>query len=177
VDQLARTEILHADVAMSEARYGDARGHYARALALESRFWTRLALAEAWFQEQAWSEALDVYVAAHRAEPANAVGNPWFHLRVGQCLFELSEPAQRLTTGPSTAMDNLARALIGGGVALFDGEAPEYLAAVTQVLVPPSGMPSWEATRGAEAPFVERLEGAWEYDALAKLLIDRGIFE
>jgi hypothetical protein len=48
----------------------------------------------------------------------------------------------------AAASDNLARALIGGGVELFDGEEPALLAGVVAGLPPPVGYASWEATRG-----------------------------
>jgi hypothetical protein len=60
------------------------------------------------------------------------LGNPWVHLRLGQARFEVGE-----TDG---AVDELARAYMGGGRAVFEGEDPKYFALVEKVLRPPAGM-------------------------------------
>ena len=88
------------------------------------------------------------------------LGNPLFHLRVGQCLYELLDQDERELSGPGTMHDELARALIGGGIEIFDGEDPKYLAAITKVSKPPDGVASWEATRGTGGTSVEMLNGA-----------------
>ena len=48
-----------------------------------------------------------------------AVGNPFLHLRLGQCLMELSELDR--------AADELMRAYMGSGPAIFEGEDPKYI--------------------------------------------------
>lgn len=58
------------------------------------------------------------------------VGNPWVHLLLGRCRLEL---------GDERAADELARAYMGGGRALFEGLDPKYFALVEQVLKPPPG--------------------------------------
>lgn len=58
-----------------------------------------------------------------------AIGNPFLHLRLGQCQFEL-ENLER-------AGDELARAYLGGGDELFEAEDPKYLKYVHTILVPP----------------------------------------
>jgi len=58
------------------------------------------------------------------------VGNPWVHLLLGRCRLEL---------GDERAADELARAYMGGGRALFDGLDPKYFAVVEHVLKPPPG--------------------------------------
>lgn len=58
------------------------------------------------------------------------IGNPWVHLRLGQCRLEL---------GDERAADELARAYMGGGRALFEGVDPKCFALVEAVLKPPPG--------------------------------------
>lgn len=58
------------------------------------------------------------------------IGNPWVHLLLGRCRLEL---------GDERAADELARAYMGGGRALFDGLDPKYFALVEHVLKPPPG--------------------------------------
>ena len=60
------------------------------------------------------------------------VGNPWVHLRCGQMRFELGQM--------DLAGDELARAYMGGGREVFEGQDPKYFALVEQVLQPPPGM-------------------------------------
>lgn len=50
----------------------------------------------------------------------DAMGNPFLHLRLGQCQFELA--------ALDRAADELARAYMGGGPELFSQEDPKYLA-------------------------------------------------
>jgi tetratricopeptide (TPR) repeat protein len=60
------------------------------------------------------------------------IGNPWVHLRCGQMRFELGQMDR--------AADELARAYMGGGREIFQGQDPKYFALVEQVLQPPPGM-------------------------------------
>ncbi len=46
------------------------------------------------------------------------IGIPFLHLRLGQCHYELGDQAR--------AIDELLRAYMGGGDALFDDEDPKY---------------------------------------------------
>jgi hypothetical protein len=48
-----------------------------------------------------------------------AIGNPFLHLRLGQCQFELGNLDR--------AADELMRAYAGGAVGIFAGEEPKYL--------------------------------------------------
>jgi tetratricopeptide (TPR) repeat protein len=61
----------------------------------------------------------------------DAVGNPFLHLRLGQCQLELGDEAR--------AADELARAFLLEGRELFEGEDPRYLAFVLSKLAPPPG--------------------------------------
>jgi hypothetical protein len=60
-----------------------------------------------------------------------ATGNPFLHLRLGQCRFELGDLDR--------AADELARAYMGDGEDVFEDEAPKYLAFLKTRLQPPSG--------------------------------------
>jgi hypothetical protein len=60
------------------------------------------------------------------------IGNPWVHLRSGQVRFELGQTDR--------AGDELARAYMGGGREIFDGQDPKYFALVERLLQPPPGM-------------------------------------
>lgn len=59
------------------------------------------------------------------------IGNPFVHLRLGECQFEIGNHDR--------AADELTRALMGGGEEIFDGEDPKYLAFLKGRLVPPTG--------------------------------------
>ena len=76
------------------------------------------------------------------------VGNPLFHLRSGQCKYQLVPEESRNDQGKGSPLDELSRALIGAGIEMFDNEDPCYLEAVTRVVTPPEGFASWEASRG-----------------------------
>jgi hypothetical protein len=58
------------------------------------------------------------------------IGNPWVHLRLGQARLELAD---------DRAVDDLSRAYMGGGRAVFDGLDPKYFAVVEGALKPPPG--------------------------------------
>jgi hypothetical protein len=60
------------------------------------------------------------------------LGNPWVHLRLGQVRCELGDKPR--------AADELARAYMGGGREVFEGQDPKYFALVESVLRPPPGM-------------------------------------
>lgn len=60
-----------------------------------------------------------------------AIGNPFLHLRLGQCQFELGEIKR--------AADELARAYMGGGAELFAGEEKYFEFLKTKLKAPPNG--------------------------------------
>ena len=61
----------------------------------------------------------------------NAIGNPFLHLRLGQCQFELEDFDR--------AADNLARAYLPQGKKLFKREDPKYLEFIKSKLKEPAG--------------------------------------
>lgn len=57
---------------------------------------------------------------------AGELGNPYVHLRLGECFFELKRMDR--------AADELARAYQVGGEGAFEGDDPKYLAFVREAL-------------------------------------------
>ena len=73
------------------------------------------------------------------------IGNPYFHLRVGQAKYRLCpNEDQRNMPGPGSPRDELARALIGGGPRLFANEPAEYYQFVQSFLRPPQDCATWD---------------------------------
>ena len=61
----------------------------------------------------------------------DAIGNPFIHLRLGQCQFELGNLKR--------AADELARAYLLEGLALFNDEDPKYIEWIKPQLEEPAG--------------------------------------
>jgi len=61
----------------------------------------------------------------------DAVGNPFLHLRLGQCQDEMGDVAR--------AADELARPCLLGGPELFDEDDPKYLEFIKGRLEDPPG--------------------------------------
>jgi|GEM_PF-1570819 len=70
------------------------------------------------------------------------IGNPFFHLRLGQASLKL-DPGS-ISDYASAASDNLARALICGGTEIFKGEDPSFLIKITAIFRPPAGYARWD---------------------------------
>ena len=64
-----------------------------------------------------------------------AIGIAFLHMRLGQCQYELGDQVQ--------AADELLRAFLGGGAALFDDEDPKYLACAERAEADASVPRSW----------------------------------
>lgn len=128
----------------------------------EEAFWLLLSGANAQFHVGDFEGCLDTGVTAFELfkDLGFVVGNPFFHLRVGQASFELEEPDEHDEKG--TAIDNLARALICGGIEIFSGETPKYLEAVTAVLKPPEDFSSWHEAKNVGC-CLSNLNGASGY--------------
>jgi tetratricopeptide (TPR) repeat protein len=92
--------------------------------------WLLVAMGECSYQMQKWKSALAPFQDAIICP--GCLGNPWLHLRLGQVRLELGEERR--------AADELARAYMGGGREVFEGEDPKYFALVESVLRPPDGM-------------------------------------
>jgi hypothetical protein len=61
----------------------------------------------------------------------NAIGNPFLHLRLGQCQLELGNLDR--------ATDELTRAYMGGGTEIFEDEHEKYFNFLKTRLDPPPG--------------------------------------
>lgn len=60
----------------------------------------------------------------------NAIGNPFLHLRLGQCQFELGALER--------AADELSRAYMGAGAKIFSADEPKYFDFLKTRLQPPA---------------------------------------
>lgn len=105
--------------------------------------WLLAAIGDAYFLDGDFERSLTTFRDAMFC--ADAIGNPFLHLRLGQSLFELGERR--------TALDELARAYMGGGQLVFRREDPKYLAELAKVMLSPTGGDSLTqlAPRSADA--------------------------
>ena len=107
-------------------------GSYANALQLYWRAWELLPEPKTKWEASTWlltaigdANFLAGDFAAGRdnlsnaLQCPNAVGNPFIHLRLGQCRFELGENDR--------AADELMRAYMGAGREIFSQDDPKYL--------------------------------------------------
>lgn len=90
--------------------------------------WILAAIGDANFQGGDFTAGRDNLALAMHCP--DAVGNPFLHLRLGQCQFELGDLDR--------AADELARAYMGAGEEIFD-DAAEYFAFLKTRLQPPPG--------------------------------------
>lgn len=92
-------------------------------------FWRRALLTEAGPKR---TETLEVARSAFADSVRSPGGFPnlWVHLRLGQLALELGHR--------DVALDELTRAYMGGGRAVFAHEDPKYMALLETVLVPPA---------------------------------------
>lgn len=92
----------------------------------EASAWLFAALGDVLFQQGKYVEARHALTEAMRGP--GALGNPFIHLRLGQAHFELKDHER--------AKDELARAYMGGGDEIFDGEDPKYRNYIREILRP-----------------------------------------
>lgn len=95
----------------------------------EAATWILAAVGDANFMVSDFEAGRDnLSLAMHCPE---AIGNPFLHLRLGQCQFELGNLDR--------AADELTRAYLGGGAEIFQ-DAEKYFAFLkTRIEPPPSG--------------------------------------
>ncbi|MDM5176013.1 tetratricopeptide repeat protein [Massilia sp. DJPM01] len=99
----------------------------------EAATWLLVAIGDANFKSKHYEQArLALQDAMHCP---GAIGNPFIHLRLGQTQFELGNM--------TAAADELARAYIHEGKAIFKEDDPKYLAFIKSKLKPPPG--GWPA--------------------------------
>ncbi|AEI67422.1 hypothetical protein MYMAC_003828 [Corallococcus macrosporus DSM 14697] len=114
--------------------HAGALGRFEQALALlpepqdshPSTLWVCVAIGDMLFLLERYPEARE-FLRRAVALP-DGLGNPFIHLRLGQCAFELGDKRR--------AGDELARAFMGAGDEIFDGEDAKYLQFVRSILLP-----------------------------------------
>jgi tetratricopeptide (TPR) repeat protein len=95
----------------------------------EASTWLIAAMGDMAFQLKKFDQACDAFSDAVRCP--GGLGNPFVHLRKGQCHFELGVMKR--------AADDLTRAYMGAGREIFKRENPKYFALLERVLKPPAG--------------------------------------
>ena len=106
-------------------RFDEALEQYGQALCLlpepwpqwEATTWLLSAIGDAHFLKHDYPLALEALQDAVRCP--NGLGNPFIHLRLGQCQFEVGNRDR--------AADELMRAYMWAGVDVFAQEHPKYL--------------------------------------------------
>ncbi len=82
----------------------------------EASTWVYSAIGDAFYFKQDYESCLNAF---HRAVVApDGLGNPFIHLRLGQCQYELGNLPK--------AADELARAYMGAGDEIFEDDDPKY---------------------------------------------------
>jgi tetratricopeptide (TPR) repeat protein len=94
----------------------------------EAATWLLTSIGDAYYLDGKHADALDPLQRAVFCP--GGLGNPFLHLRLGQVQFELGDT--------SRARDELARAFMGGGDTLFEGEDPKYWRFIREILRPPA---------------------------------------
>lgn len=113
------------DAHAEAARYPDALHEYWKAWDLlpdpktdwEAATWILSAVGDASFLSGDFTAGRDNLSNAMHCP--DAVGNPFIHLRLGQCQFELG--------AMDRAADELMRAYMGGGPEIFEDQDPKYI--------------------------------------------------
>jgi hypothetical protein len=95
----------------------------------EAATWILAAIGDANFLAGDYSAGRDNLATAMHCP--NAIGNPFLHLRLGQCQFELGNLER--------AADELARAFLLEGKRIFEQDNPKYLEFIKSKLDPPPG--------------------------------------
>jgi tetratricopeptide (TPR) repeat protein len=126
-DISARVKSLCADgdTLAKQGQPREAFQKYSEALSLlpdpaedwEAATWILAAIGDLYFGVQKFDKARTAFTDAVMCP--GGLGNPFIHLRLGQCQFELGEMER--------AADELARAYMGAGADLFKSEEPRYL--------------------------------------------------
>ncbi len=139
-------EALHGQIrefcakgdALAEQReFEKAFGYYRDALNLvpepmedwEATTWILAAIGDLYFLDHKFEKCLRVFEDAIHCP--GGLGNPFIHLRLGQCQYELGSPER--------AADELTRAYMGGGRELLEQDDPKYLQFLETRLKPPNG--------------------------------------
>jgi hypothetical protein len=130
------------DAAATRRKFGIALSQYQAAWGLlpdpktrwEAATWILAAIGDVHFLSGQFEQGRDALLLAMHCP--DAIGNPFLHLRLGQCQFDLGF---ELIAG-----DELTRAYMGGGAEIFRGADPKYYDYIKSILREPSG--GWERT-------------------------------
>lgn len=125
------------DGLVEEERYSEALNKYFSALDLlpppetqwEASTWILAAIGDTNFIMRNYEAGRDNLICAMHCP--GAIGNPFIHMRLGQCRYELGEYEK--------AADELARAFLIEGEEIFKDEDKKYLDFVKSKLIEPSG--------------------------------------
>ncbi|NQX26997.1 tetratricopeptide repeat protein [Microbacteriaceae bacterium VKM Ac-2854] len=91
--------------------------------------WILVAIGDSLFLSGSFTRGVEVLT--HAMHCPGAIGDPFIHLRLGQCQFEVGNLTR--------AADELARGFLQEGDELFEEDDPKYLAFVKSRLRPPHG--------------------------------------
>lgn len=114
------------DALVEKRQFKEAFAFYSEALQLvpdpaeqyEATTWILTAIGDLYFAADKFEKSLTAFQDAVGC--AGGLGNPFIHLRLGECRFELGELDR--------AADELARAYMGAGDEIFANEDEKYLA-------------------------------------------------
>jgi tetratricopeptide (TPR) repeat protein len=95
----------------------------------EATTWILAAIGDVYFLNDMFEKALGSFSDAVRCP--GGLGNPFIHLRIGQCWFELGNRDR--------AVDELTRAYMGAGREIFENADPKYLQFLGTRITPPAG--------------------------------------
>lgn len=98
----------------------------------EASTWILTALGDTHFLHKEYQSSLSALTRAVRCP--GGLGNPFIHLRLGQCHLEAGDR--------NAAADELTRAYMEAGQDIFDEEDPKYFKLLQSVLKPPPGKTS-----------------------------------
>ena len=93
----------------------------------EAATWLLVAIGDTLFLAGRFQEAREPLQKAVYCP--GGLGNAFLHLRLGQVQYELHDVAR--------AKDELARAFMGGGDEIFEGDDPKYWRFIREILRPP----------------------------------------
>jgi len=136
IHQRIQTLCAAGDRLAEAQKYDEAIGRYNEAWKLipepathwNASTWILAAIADASFLGGYYTSAKDALEFAMYCP--DAIGNPFLHLRLGQCCFEAGELDR--------AGDELARAYMAAGRDIFDNDDPKYFDFLKTRIKPPA---------------------------------------
>ena len=125
------------DALVEQRQFERAFGFYCDALNLvpppaedwEATTWILAAIGDLYFLAKMAKKSLKAFEDAVRCP--GGLGNPFIHLRLGQCNFDLGQLDR--------AADELTRAYMGAGRDIFKEEDPKYIEFLATRIKPPVG--------------------------------------